>query len=122
MGQIKEYSCFKCGSRWQTHIGCGMMHGVLNNVLSGFSDEVQNRIVEDTKDEEFPYFDFNYRTASCKQCGNIVAVPVIELLEKGKTYVGACPYCGSEAERSETPSCPRCGSGEVQSANIGYWD
>ncbi len=64
-------------------------------------------------------------TAVCRQCRNIMAVPVLRLIETDQAYVGRCPDCGRETEILEEDSpitCPNCGAGEVEMQEIGRWD
>lgn len=90
-----------------------------------FSEEIQKKIVDEAVGGRLPLFHFNYQTAVCRQCRNIVAVPVLRLIETDQAYVGRCPDCGRETEILEEDSpitCPNCGAGEVEMQEIGRWD
>ena len=125
MGKICEYTCPSCNTIWSIHIGHGMEHAILENILDVFPTEVQKKIISDTKEEQFPYFEFNYYPAVCHECQNIVSVPVIHLYKSGHTYSSVCPDCGKPVDvQSENIGflCPLCKESTLLSLETGTWD
>ncbi len=125
MGRINEFTCSSCNTTWQVRLGHGLGHAMLESVLEEFSEENQQKILEDTEGEEFPSFEFQFRTAICQRCKNVVAVPVITLLQSGQTYFNGCPDCGNSViipEQGSEMSCPNCGKAALTEEEIGRWD
>lgn len=124
MGRVREYTCSSCNKVWRVHTGHGMEHAILKNVLDAFPTDIQQKIILDTKEEQFPYFEFNYRPAVCQECQNIIAIPVIHLHQSGHTYSSTCHDCHKAVviqEEEAKLSCPFCK--EIMSLReIGTWD
>ena len=94
MGMIRQLTCPSCHKTWQICTGHGMRHGTLGRVMEVFSEDIQREIAAGAAGGWLPLFHFDYRTAICGQCRDVVAVPVLRLIEKDQTYVGTCPVCG----------------------------
>lgn len=125
MGRIHEYKCPSCHGVWKLFLGHGWNHGSIKQVLKVFSPELQNKIITEAKGDPDPLFLFNYQAALCKDCQNLVAVPVIQFLETKKTFVEKCPDCGGDAEILAEDSdiiCPRCKKENLCLQEIGNWD
>ena len=95
MGRIREYTCSSCNKVWRVHTGHGMEHAILKNVLDAFPTDIQQKIILDTKEEQFPYFEFNYRPAVCTRCRKVLSCPdchkaVVIQEEEAKL---SCPFC-----------------------------
>ena len=45
MGKICEYTCPSCNTIWSIHIGHGMEHAILENILDVFPTEIQKKCV-----------------------------------------------------------------------------
>ena len=83
---------------------------MLGRVMEAFPQDIQRKIVE---------------AAACGQCRNLVALPVLELIESGHTYIGRCPQCYGEPELVKEESemiCPGCQEARVCVQDIGHWD
>lgn len=125
MGRIHEFKCPSCEMSWQVFLGHGIGHAVLERVLDVFPADVQQKILKDTEGEQFPYFEFNYRPAVCRQCGKVVSVPVICLHQSGNTYASPCPECGASLTiqpEDEDLICPHCGKSTLSAEEVGIWD
>ena len=125
MGMIRQLTCPSCHKTWQICTGHGMRHGTLGRVMEVFSEDIQREIAAGAAGGWLPLFHFDYRTAICGQCRDVVAVPVLRLIEKDQTYVGTCPVCGGEAEifADDSPiTCPSCQGGLLKIQESGRWD
>ncbi len=125
MGRISKFICPSCRTSWQVSLGHGMEHAVLENVLNAFPADIQQKILSNVKEEQIPSFDFGYQTAICRDCRDVISIPVIYLHQSGKTYFTDCPECKSPAvvyPENEELVCPRCGKGVLLSEEIGRWD
>ena len=124
MGEIRKITCRSCGRDWQVQTGCGLQHGMLENVVSVFPKAMQKGIYMSVEDMEFPIYDFSYRPARCEYCSRIVSVP--DFTPMGKTsFVGGCPVCGHDTEliqNVEETICPVCGQKTLQEEETGLWD
>ena len=104
--------------------GCGLRHGMLENVVPVFPEIMRKGIRNSMADMEFPIYDFAYQPAHCEYCSRIVSVPVFTPMGKA-SFFGGCPVCGHEVEliRSvEETKCPVCGENALQEEEIGLWD
>ncbi|MCM1123716.1 MAG: hypothetical protein NC416_14125 [Eubacterium sp.] len=125
MGTIRKITCSTCKNEWQCMEGCGLAHGRLTAAAGVFSEEVRRDIAGKVGDEKFPIFDFKYRISACDQCGNMVSVPVLNLMDHDAEYMGVCPVCGSTAGTaaySDGTPCPSCGAETLTSEEVGHWD
>lgn len=125
MGVIRQYRCPSCQKEWQLLVGHGIKHGVFGRVMEAFSEDIQKKIVEEVDAGQLPLFHFNYQAALCRQCGTIGAVPVLKVIESGKSYVGSCPHCGGVPELFEEDArivCPDCKKAELDIQDTGHWD
>lgn len=124
MGVIREFRCPSCEKTWKLALGHGMRHGMLGRVMEAFPQDIQRKIVENVG-KSLPLFTFHYKAAVCGQCRNLVALPVLELIESGHTYIGRCPQCHGEPELVKEESemiCPGCQEARVCVQDIGHWD
>ncbi|MCI8662466.1 MAG: hypothetical protein HFG69_04265 [Hungatella sp.] len=125
MGVIRRLTCPSCQKEWQLRLGHGMRHGVLGRVMEVFSEDIQREIAADVNTEQLSLFHFNYRTALCRKCRSVEAVPVLHLMESGRSYIGICPVCGGEVELLDEDSrivCPACERDELNEQETGHWD
>lgn len=124
MGEIRKIACGSCGSSWELLTGCGLGHGLLENVVSAFSEEMRKEILDSMTDMEIPLYDFSYHAADCEYCYRIVSVPVFTPMEK-KSFIGGCPVCGHEVkliQNMEEAVCPVCGKKALREEEMGLWD
>ena len=124
MGVIREFRCPSCEKTWKLSTGHGMRHGMLGRVMEAFPQDIQRKIVEDVG-KSLPLFTFNYEAAVCGQCRELVALPVLQLMDSGHTYRGRCPRCGGEPELLEEDSrvlCPACEKDRLGVQDVGHWD
>ena len=94
--------------------------------MGTFPKDIQKKIAVEVQGGQLPLFDFQYEEALCKNCQELVAVPVLRFMERQKTYLGKCPNCVSETGRlnlQEGPKadCPGCG-GCLEIQDTGHWD
>lgn len=125
MGRIQEFQCPSCHETWKLFVGHGRNHGTMSRVLPVFPLEIQKEIWAEAKGDPEPLFRFNYQRAVCRNCKNLVAVPVFHFIESGKSFVSKCPDCGSVTELLEDTSdivCPHCGKGNLTGEEVGNWD
>ncbi len=125
MGIIRQLKCTSCGREWQLRLGHGMRHGILGRVMEVFPEDIQRSIAAEVDAGQLPLFRFDYRAAVCGRCRNVAAVPVLELIEKKKAFVGECPDCRGSAELLEEDLpviCPGCKNGQLEMQDIGHWD
>ncbi len=125
MGIVQEYRCPSCRKTWKIFAGHGRVHCALSRVLLAFPADIQAKIREDIRQEQEPLFQFHYRPASCRQCQNIVAIPVLRFLENGHTYSTQCPECGGVPEILEEgaqTACPICQKEKLIFKETGHWD
>lgn len=125
MGRINRIACGACQGEWQCRVGCGLMHACLEDVVSEFPKETGREIMEQVGTEEFPVFDFAYHCSVCKECNNIVSVPVLTLPDRNSEYIGRCPDCGGTAQPItdiESMPCPVCGEKALLEETAGNWD
>lgn len=125
MGRIQEYKCPSCHGFWKLFLGHGWNHGSIKQVLKVFSPELQNKIIAEAKGDPDPLFLFNYQAALCKDCQNLLAVPVIQFLETKRMFMPKCPDCGGDVEILAEDSdviCPRCKKEILCLQEIGNWD
>ncbi len=127
MGMIQTLTCPSCHESWEITTGHGILHSTLERVLKAFPQDTQMEIRQEVQGQLAPIFYFNYRMASCGRCKNIVAVPVIEFPESGRSYTSFCPQCGTSAElvilkEDASPTCPRCGTEALSVEDSGRWD
>lgn len=124
MGEIRKITCKSCGRDWQVETGCGLRHGILENVVSSFPEKMRKGISDSVADMEFPLYDFSYQAAHCKYCCKIVSVPVFTPMGK-PDFVGGCPVCGHEValiQNVEETICPVCGENALREEETGLWD
>lgn len=124
MGEIKKIICRSCGRDWELQTGCGLLHGVLENVVSAFPEKMKKEILDSVADMEFPLYDFSYQPAYCKYCCRFVSAPVLTPMEK-KPFIGGCPVCGHEIELIQNvaeAACPVCGQKTLREETAGLWD
>ena len=126
MGVIRRYQCPSCKKTWELFVGHGMKHGILGRVMGTFPKDIQKKIAVEVQGEQLPLVDFQYEEALCKNCQELVAVPVLRFMERQKTFLGKCPNCGSETERlnlqeGSEADCPGCG-GYLKIQDTGHWD
>ncbi len=125
MGAIVKISCMSCDSQWTRQTGCGILHGTLSAVKGFFPERTRQKLDAYEADTELPMFDFGYRLAVCEGCGEVVSVPVIKLLDKGKEYTGVCEKCGGQAELIDNigeTKCPVCHKLSLSEEDYGFWD
>lgn len=125
MGAIERVTCASCGKLWEGKSGCGMMHGRLENVLGLFPQEIVTDIKEATKQQMFPRFHFEYQLTDCTVCKAVVSVPVLELSDAKKIYIGDCPICQSRMVKAapiEQLQCPNCQKQSLEKNKIAMWD
>lgn len=104
--------------------GCGLSHGLLQNVIHEFPKEIRDKIMEEAE-EEFPVFEFYYQVSVCGGCGNIVSVPVLRLGEENTEYVGPCPLCKDTVSliaNISRAACPVCENTALFAEETGRWD
>ncbi|MCI9569721.1 MAG: hypothetical protein HFG14_07465 [Lachnospiraceae bacterium] len=124
MGVIRQFQCPSCKETWEICVGHGMKHGVLGRVMGEFPENTRQKIAEDVQGGDLPLFHFQYQAVSCGHCRDVVAIPVLRLLDSGRLYVGKCPECGGEAEPAAEDSpiaCPKCGI-LLDVRDTGHWD
>lgn len=124
MGEVIKIACESCRSEWQCHIGCGLSHALLQDVVREFPKEIGKKIMEEAG-EELPIFEFAYRISACGGCGNVVSVPVLKFEEKNAEYIGPCPVCGdgvSLIKDINDTGCPACKSKALKAESVGLWD
>lgn len=125
MGSVNKITCGSCKREWQCMTGCGLLHARLEDVIREFPEETGREIAEQAGAEEFPLFDFAYRCAVCMQCRSVVGVPVLELPDQSKEYIGRCPICGGAAQPIadlQEAHCPICGKKTLEEEETGSWD
>ena len=124
MGTIVKMTCKGCSHAWEGHIGQGMQHGRLENVLKLYPEDVWQRVKALTANERFPMYDFKMQVGCCHNCKKMVAVPYLTLKEHGE-FVGLCPDCGNAVQIAATEYealCPVCGQCDWDLQEIGRWD
>lgn len=124
MGTIVKIICGSCHKEWDCRTGCGLLHGKLENAAGLYQEEIRKSILASVQQTRFPQFDFAYRLAVCKECQDIVSIPVLSLSQTHMKYVGSCENCGKRVELIENvrqTTCLRC-KGALESENIGMWD
>lgn len=124
MGEIRKITCRSCGRDWQVQTGCGLRHGMLENIVPVFPEIMRRGIRNSVADMEFPIYDFSYQPAHCEYCCKIVSVPVFTPMEK-PSFIGVCPICGHDAElirNIEKAICPVCGGKALLEEETGLWD
>lgn len=127
MGVLKELQCPSCYKKWRLCLGHGRKHSSLGRVMKLFPDPIQKQIAACKEGGALHLFHFQYQTAVCRQCQEMIAVPVLVLKEKesGQTLTGTCPICGGEAELLDENSaitCPKCQKAELDRQDVGLWD
>lgn len=125
MGRISKFACPSCDMAWEVQLGHGMGQATLESVLDEFPANIRQKILEDTGDEQIPSFEFNYCPAVCRQCGKVVAVPVIYLHRTGHTYSAVCMDCGDAVTISSEDTeliCPHCEKSKLAVDEVGRWD
>ena len=125
MGIIQKFECPSCGTSWEVFLGHGMGHALIEDVLNVFPADIQEKILADTREEQFPSFEFNYRPAVCWQCRKVVSVPVTYLHQSGHTYSPDCPDCGASVmipPEGKELICPQCGKSALSAEETGRWD
>jgi predicted RNA-binding Zn-ribbon protein involved in translation (DUF1610 family) len=125
MGRISKFLCPSCNKSWQTTLGHGIDHAVLENILDIFPPEIQKSILSDIEGGQIPAFEFNYRPAVCTRCRKVLSVPVIYLHRTKKTYSSVCPDCGNDVtiqSEDEKLICPHCQNSALSVEDIGIWD
>ena len=124
MGEILKAECHKCRAVWELRLGYGLSHGQDENVINEFPAERKGELEELFKNRRGIFFSF--REAICKECHNIIGVPVLSMGSKGEILaVGNCPICGgtdTELCVGKSLPCPRCGDGTVKMQETGQWD
>ena len=94
MGEIRKITCQSCGRNWELQTGSGLRHGLLENVISAFPENLRKKIAGSMEDMEFPIYDFAYQPAHCEETGPICGRRV-KLMKSMKR--NACPVCGEKA-------------------------
>lgn len=125
VGQIVKITCTSCKAEWKCQTGCGILHADLARIAELYPPEAGREIREYARQTALPLFDFGYRLSYCASCNSIVGVPVLELEDRGGTYVGLCPQCLQETEligQTETAECPVCRQRMLKSEVTGLWD
>lgn len=125
MGAIIKISCESCGGEWSCRTGCGMQHGVLENVAPLFPEDIRNALMEYAGHNECPMFDFGFQLAVCGSCSGIVSIPMLKLHDGDISYTGVCSDCGKKArpiKDMRKTHCPVCGRNTLRTLEIGRWD
>ena len=125
MGAVVKVFCESCHAQWNCHTGCGMQHGMLENIVSLFPKDVADTLMKYAGCDESPAFDFAFRLAVCRYCNGIVSVPVLKMLESGTQYMGICPDCGNEVgliKDLTKKHCPVCKRSVLKTLETGRWD
>ena len=125
MGELIKISCSKCGQVWNSKRGHGKNHAKLEVVIRLFEESVQEQIKQLAEEDAFVVFDFAYIPVVCKECGMVDSVPVLELLNKKRVFVGMCSRCGKEIPKDRVKAsmrCPVCQSEEMTIERSGFWD
>ena len=125
MGVIQQFSCPSCQKTWKLRTGHGTRHAALGQAMEVFSEDIQRKIVAEVKGGQMPLFSFGYQEAVCTHCKDVVALPVLRLVESGQTFIAGCPMCGSEAELVEeeaSVNCPSCQKAKLAVKDVGHWD
>lgn len=125
MGAIVGISCESCGTEWNGWTGCGMQHGVLENVAPLFPEKIRDILMEYAEIDNCPIFDFGFQLAVCGNCTDVVSIPVLKLQGGDISYTGVCPNCGKKARLIKDMSkthCPVCGRNTLRASETGRWD
>ena len=133
MGEVINVRCKACKKEWQCFTGNGLLYGKKESVLAAFSEKERQQVHDLLAASEIPAYDFQYRLAVCGHCHNVVAVPVLRMVDSEETCVGLCPLCGektknfcaeelSAEEWSEKTACPVCKSKALLVEEGGHWD
>lgn len=127
MGIIQEYKCPACRKTWRLFVGHGMNHNTLDHVLEAFPANIRHKVLETEGSSKNldSLFLFNYRPAVCRQCQDIVAIPVLRFPESGHLYISECPECGNTPElleESVNAFCPKCLKQNLSYKETGHWD
>lgn len=125
MGVIQQFTCPSCLKNWKLRTGHGIRHAALGQVMEVFSEDIQRNIVAQVTGGQMPLFYFGYQEAVCEHCRNIVAVPVLRLIESNQTFIAGCPECSGEVKviKEETPvNCPACQKAKLRVQDVGNWD
>lgn len=124
MGSIVKIICSSCHEEWDCKVGCGLLHGKLENAAEAYPEEIRKNILTYAAQTQFPQFDFSYQTALCEECLDIVSVPVMRLSQINMKYIGSCEACGKTVKLIEDVrqlNCPKC-KGILKTENAGQWD
>jgi hypothetical protein len=127
MGEIMRIHCNACQKEWQCMTGCGLRHGRKEHIIAAFGEAEQIPVSEWLAKSQIPLYDFQYQTASCPLCKELVSVPVLRGIEDDEVFVGACPVCGNlpqmpSSEDVADIACPACGDIALEAEEIGHWD
>ena len=129
MGIICRYECENCKRVKNLNLGHGLMHSSFDQVKAYFLDEKQAMISELMNDHGYEFSGFDFVAASCEECMDFVAVPVVTLIKREKDnedktiIVGKCNASHEiSKEKLESQICPICTSMNVKKIIAGRWD
>lgn len=125
MGAVVKVFCESCHAEWNCNTGCGMLHGMLENVAPLFPKDVADALMQYTGGDERTAYDFGFQPAVCGHCGGIVSVPVLRLPDGGGQHVGLCPNCGKGVRPIKVMAkthCPVCKKNTLKTLETGRWD
>lgn len=125
MGVITKVTCASCGTEWQCHTGCGIMHGDLAQVADLYPDDIRNKIMAFAEENPFPWFDFKFQLSCCGHCGSIESVPLLMLGEGRTVFAGTCKQCGEPTQlirNIKKAQCPICHKKTLSAEETGFWD
>ena len=55
MGEIRKITCQSCGRNWELQTGSGLRHGLLENVISAFPENLRKKIAGSMEDMNFRF-------------------------------------------------------------------
>lgn len=127
MGEIIKIYCNVCHTEWECMTGCGLQHGMKENMIASFQPKEQAQVLEWLDKIPIPLYDFRYQIASCNFCHKPVSIPVLRSIENDEIFVGVCPFCGNQlqlplSEDITDMACPMCGSTSLEADEVGHWD
>lgn len=133
MGEMINVRCKVCKKEWRCFTGNGLLHGRKEGVLAAFSEDERKQAENLMGAATVPLYDFQYRLAVCGYCQNIVAIPVLRVVDSDEILEGKCPLCGKKTKNfcgeeqstekwSKKIACPICKSRSLEMEEIGHWD
>lgn len=125
MGKLVQITCGSCGRIREGRIGSGILHGDLEIIAAEYEEDTAKKIQALVRKNPFALYDFSFSLARCKYCSEIVSVPVLNMKEGGKLFMGNCPLCGKGTEiidDIEQMKCPACEAIKLKADIIGRWD